>query len=130
MNRPAPRHDDTVSGLNERVAVAITRSVGTMGTAYIFALTALVSLPSVLVTAAIVPADTFPAWTVAPGLTGLVLWVSATFIQLVLLPIIMVGQNLAARAGDARAQATSDHVDAILAKLETMGTVGISTPAS
>lgn len=84
--------DDPMGRLNTRVAVTITRSVGSMWCAYAFALLALISLP-----AAIRSHD--PIIIVA--------WVAQTFLQLVLLPIIIVGQNVQAAASDARAE--SDH---------------------
>ncbi len=77
---------------NTRVAVLITKSVGSMWCAYAFALLALISLP-----AAIRSHD--PIIIVA--------WIAQTFLQLVLLPIIIVGQNVQAAASDARAE--SDH---------------------
>ena len=63
-----------------------------MWCAYVFALLALISLP-----AAIRSHD--PIIIVA--------WIAQTFLQLVLLPIIIVGQNVQAAASDARAE--SDH---------------------
>src|SRR5258708_31363442 len=78
--------------LNSRVAVLITRSVGSMWCAYVFALLAFVSLP-----AAINTHDPII----------IVSWIAQTFLQLVLLPIIIVGQNVQAVANDARAE--SDH---------------------
>jgi len=63
-----------------------------MWCAYVFALLALISLP-----AAIGSHD--PIIIVA--------WIAQTFLQLVLLPIIIVGQNVQAAASDARAE--SDH---------------------
>ncbi len=81
-----------VGRINTRLAVGITRSVGSMWCAYLFALIALISLP-----AAIGTHD--PIIIVA--------WVAQTFLQLVLLPIIIVGQNVQAAASDARAE--SDH---------------------
>ena len=103
--RQVPRHDDGVRGLSERIALRITRAVGTMTCAVVFTIIALISLP-----AAISTGDPIV----------IVAWVAQTFLQLVLLSVLMLGQNLAARAGDARAQATSDHVDAILTKLDAM----------
>ena len=86
-------HGDGPAGrLNTRIAVGITRVVGSMWCAYVFALLALISLP-----AAIASHD--PIIIVA--------WVAQTFLQLVLLPIIIVGQNVQAAASDARAE--SDH---------------------
>ncbi len=81
-----------IGRLNTRLAVGITKVVGSMWCAYLFALLALVSFP-----AAIGSHD--PIIIVA--------WIAQTFLQLVLLPIIIVGQNVQAAASDARAE--SDH---------------------
>jgi hypothetical protein len=86
-------HGDNPFGrFNTRIAVMVTKSVGSMWCAYIFALISLVALP-----AAIMSHD--PIIIVA--------WISQAFLQLVLLPIIIVGQNVQAQASDARA--LSDH---------------------
>jgi len=86
-------HGDSLLGrINTRLALGITKAVGSMWCAYIFALLALISLP-----AAIKSHD--PIIIVA--------WVAQTFLQLVLLPIIIVGQNVQAAVTDARAE--SDH---------------------
>ena len=86
-------HGDSLLGrINTRLAVGITKIVGSMWCAYAFALLALVSLP-----AAIRSHD--PIIIVA--------WIAQTFLQLVMLPIIIVGQNIQAAASDARAE--SDH---------------------
>ncbi len=86
-------HGDSLMGrLNTRLAVIITKSVGSMWCAYLFALLALISLP-----AAIHSHDPII----------IVSWIAQTFLQLVLLPIIIVGQNVQAAASDARAE--SDH---------------------
>jgi hypothetical protein len=106
VTRVAPRHEDVVRGWSERIALRITRAVGTMTCALVFAGIALVSLPAALGTGDPIV---------------IVAWIAQTFLQLVLLSVLMLGQNLAARAGDARAQATSDHVDAILRRLDTLG---------
>ena len=86
-------HGDSLVGrINTHLAVGITKIVGSMWCAYLFALLALISLP-----AAIRSND--PIIIVA--------WVAQTFLQLVLLPIIIVGQNVQAAASDARAE--NDH---------------------
>src|SRR5215831_18952795 len=84
--------DSPVGRLNSGIAVRITKTVGSMWCAYAFALLAFVSFP-----AAINSHD--PIIIVA--------WIAQTFLQLVLLPIIIDGQNVQAAAGDARAE--SDH---------------------
>ena len=83
---------------NNRLAVVITRSVGTMWAAYLFALLALVSLPAAL----------------ASGQTiVIVAWIAQTFLQLVLLPIIIVGQNVISASQDARAEADHETLTAL-----------------
>ncbi len=86
-------HGDSPMGrFNTRIAVAVTKSVGSMWCAYAFALLAFISLPSAI----------------ASGQSLIIIiWIAQTFLQLVLLPIIIVGQNVQAAASDARAE--SDH---------------------
>ena len=86
-------HGESAIGLfNTWVAVKVTKSVGSMWCAYVFALIALISLPSAL----------------SSGNSIIIVgWIAQTFLQLVLLPIIIVGQNVQAAASDARAE--SDH---------------------
>jgi tetratricopeptide (TPR) repeat protein len=81
-----------IGRFNSRLALIITKSVGSMWCAYLFAMLAMVSLP-----AAISSHDPII----------IVSWIAQTFLQLVLLPIIIVGQNVLAAASDARAE--SDH---------------------
>ena len=85
--------------LNQRIGLAITKSVGTMWAAYAFLAISLISLPAVLMTG-----DTMI----------IVAWVAQTFLQLVLLPIIIVGQNLQAAKAEHRAIATYEDATAIL----------------
>ena len=77
-------------GVNGRVALVLTTVVGTMWCAYAFAALALVVLPQAI----------------GGGLLTLVQWLSQTFIQLVMLSVIMVGQNILGRASDKRAAMT------------------------
>ena len=86
-------HGENAMGrFNTWVAVKVTKSVGSMWCAYVFAAIALISLP-----AAISSHQTIT----------IVAWIAQTFLQLVLLPIIIVGQNVQAAASDARAE--GDH---------------------
>jgi hypothetical protein len=85
--------------LNARIGLRITVVVGTMWCAYLFTLLALVSAPSAFKTG---------------NTIIIVAWVAQTFLQLVLLPIIIVGQNVQAAAADARAEATYDDAAAVL----------------
>ncbi len=89
-------------GLNAKVAVLITRLVGTMWCAYLFTVLALIGLPPAL----------------KPGGEGLVSWIAQTFLQLVLLSVIMVGQNVQSLAADARSENTFKDAETILDRLD------------
>ncbi|MCU1489142.1 MAG: hypothetical protein JWM85_547 [Acidimicrobiaceae bacterium] len=84
---------------NTWLALKVTEGVGTMWCAYAFAGLALVSLPSAISSHSVVV---------------LVSWVSQTFLQLVLLSVIIVGQNVLAAAADKRSEATYNDADAVL----------------
>jgi hypothetical protein len=86
---------------NSKLGLGITTSIGTMWAAYAFFALSLVSLPAVIATG---------------NAVAIVSWVAQTFLQLVLLPIIIVGQNIQATASDARAAATYKDAGAILAE--------------
>jgi len=83
-----------IGRFNTWLAVLVTKSVGTMWAAYVFTLIALVGAVALL--------------TSNPFLILLVALISQTFLQLVLLPIIIVGQNVISASQDARAEA--DHL--------------------
>ena len=88
-----------IGRFNAKFGLKITVVVGTMWCAYLFTLLALVSAPS--------------AFKSGNSLI-IVAWIAQTFLQLVLLPIIIVGQNVQAAAADARAEATYKDADAVL----------------
>jgi hypothetical protein len=90
-----------IGRINAKVGLRITVIVGTMWCAYLFTLLALVSAPT--------------AFSSGDKLI-IVAWIAQTFLQLVLLPIIIVGQNVQATAADARSQATYDDAAAVLAE--------------
>lgn len=92
-------HQNAAERFNSWLAVKVTDGVGTMWCAYAFTALALVSLRSAI--------DSGSAVT-------LVSWISQTFLQLVLLSVIMVGQNVLAAASDKRADATYKDSDAVL----------------
>jgi hypothetical protein len=100
---------DERTGFNGRIGLAITLGVGTMVCAYVFALIALVSLPDTLDQAGV-----NIGFTLGSGTILLVAWISQAFLQLVLLPVIIVGQNIQARAADKRAESTYKDAEAVL----------------
>ena len=87
-----------IKRFNTRVALVITRAVGSMWCAYAFALFDLISLPTAI----------------RNGPAAIVTWVAQTFLQLVLLSVIMVGQNVQAAAADKRSEATFHDASATL----------------
>lgn len=84
-------------GVNGRIALTLTTLVGTMWCAYAFGVLALLVLPEAI----------------GGGLLTLVQWISQTFIQLVMLSVIMVGQNIIGKAADKRAAMTFADTEAI-----------------
>ena len=85
--------------LNDRIGLGVTKRIGTMWAAYLFFGLSVVSLPAALSSGNVIV---------------IVSWVAQTFLQLVLLPIIIVGQNIQAKSSDDRAIATYEDAGAIL----------------
>jgi hypothetical protein len=93
--------DTAAQRVNAAIGLRITVLVGTMWCAYVFAAIALISLPDNIHSTQL-----------------LILWISSSFLQLVLLPIIIVGQNIQSRAADARATKTFEDVEDARRKVE------------
>lgn len=91
-----PKVSDEHVGLNGKIALALTNGVGTMWCAYAFAILALIALPYV---------HTTLQW---------IQWISQTFIQLVMLSVIMVGQGVQGRVADKRGEQTYNDAEAVL----------------
>lgn len=107
-----------VEGFNAKVAVLLTRGVGTMACAYLFCLIALASLPAILVQAGVLHKSDVPSFLTKAGLILIVSWIAQTFIQLVLLSVIMVGQSVQSAASDARGAHTFADTETILDRLD------------
>lgn len=104
------REMQEVDGVNAKIAVLITKLVGSMWCAYVFAVIALLGLGPAL----------------NPGGEGLIAWIAQTFLQLVLLSVIMVGQAVQSAASDARSEQTYRDAEKILNALDahTQGGLG------
>jgi hypothetical protein len=98
-----PKTSDEHVGVNGKIALTLTTVVGTMWCAYAFAVLALVALPSALQDG---------------SLLAIIQWISQTFIQLVMLSVIMVGQNILGKASDRRAEMTYKDADATFHEAE------------
>jgi len=81
----------TIKRINISVATRITAIVGTMWAAYAFTILAFIS---------------FPAALKSQSLLVIVAWIASTFLQLVLLPIILVGQDVASQKVNDKIEAT------------------------
>lgn len=92
------QQQERAAGFNNRLAVRITGIVGTMWCAYAFAILALISLPAAI----------------QAGTSTLIQWIAQTFLQLVLLSIIMVGQKVAAAKSDQQLEQTYKDAEALL----------------
>ena len=101
---------------NKRVAIRITGVVGSMTCAWVFCLIALISLPAIMTEA--FHLTFFPGWLISVGLIALVAWVAQTFIQLVLLSVIMVGQNVQQEASDVRFSKTFEDTETIADRVD------------
>jgi len=91
-----------VNGVNAKIAVFLTNMVGSMWCAYLFAGIALLGLRPAL----------------RPGGEGIIAWIAQTFLQLVLLSVIMVGQNVQSQASDLRSEHTYEDTVLILDRLD------------
>jgi hypothetical protein len=88
-----------VAGFNNRLGYWITTKVGTMWAAYAFAALALIS---------------FPAAVASGDVRVIVDWIAQTFLQLVLVSVIIVGQNQLNAKAEMRAEATYKDATALL----------------
>lgn len=92
-------------GWNNRLGLWITKFVGSMWSAYLFAGLAFISLPAVLATGEV---------------RVIVDWVTQTFLQLVLVSVVIVGQNQMNKAAERRADATYKDATAILHEVQQL----------
>jgi len=91
-----------IARFNARFGLKITLIVGTMWCAYLFTVIALFALPDAI----------------KQGTYFIIVWLSSSFLQLVLLPIIIVGQNIQAKTADERGAATFKDAEAVLKESE------------
>jgi uncharacterized membrane protein len=88
MKNVNKQHKETFT-FTEKIASKITSMVGTFSCFVFFALLACFSLPAIIKSGSII------LW---------ISWITQTFLQLVLLPLIMIGQNLQSRHSELRAE--------------------------
>lgn len=93
------------TGWNNRLGLWITKFVGTMWSAYLFAALAFISLPAAIGTG---------------DVRVIVDWVAQTFLQLVLVSVVIVGQNQMNQAAERRAEATYKDATALLHEVQQL----------
>ncbi len=95
------------SKVNEAIAIVLNAKIGNMLCAYAFCLIAAIGLLAIL---GILPAI----------VALLVAWASQSFIQLVMLPVIMVSQNVLGKQQEMQSAETARQVSQILADMEEL----------
>ena len=93
-----------MENFNKKLATIVTNIVGTMWCAYAFTLLAIVSLPDAI----------------HGGVATLITWIAQTFLQLVLLSIIMVGQSVNSEKSEKRAEEDHEMIMQELAELKDL----------
>lgn len=95
-----------MENFNKKLATIVTNIVGTMWCAYAFTLLAIVSLPDAI----------------HGGIATLITWIAQTFLQLVLLSIIMVGQSVNSEKSEKRAEEDHEMIMQELSELKDLHT--------
>lgn len=90
----------------DKIALYITSVVGSMYCAYAFAFLACISLPNAI----------------ENGISTLISWIAQTFLQLVLLSIIMVGQRIQNQNAEQQSKEAQIKHDKILLQIEKLET--------
>ena len=83
--------EQSTGTFNQKLAVTLTKVVGTMACAYVFALLAIFGIPAL-------------QSVLGPYVAEYVQWLSQTFIQLTMLSILMVGQSIMSRHQELQAE--------------------------
>lgn len=117
------RADTAYARFNKTVAIWLVQHVFTMTCFWIFCILSFLVLPSVFYAMGIL---TWKVVFTSFGFELAMTWLLSTFIQLVLLPAIGVGQNLQAVAADARSEKTFEDAQLIADRLDTSTKGGIT----
>lgn len=96
-------HEQLNGNLNAKIAVVITRGLGTMTCAYVFALLALLGFPGLHAT-----------------VNGYIQWLSQTFIQLTALSVLAVGQSVLGRKQELQSNEVFDTTQHMFHDLQQM----------
>lgn len=107
--------DTVYARFNKRIALWLVNHIGTMTCFWLFTVLSLLSLPATLHLMGLIPLHCIiPAFFLSFGFIYLITWICQNYIQLVLLPGLMVGQNLQNEANDARSAKQFEDTEDIL----------------
>lgn len=110
------RDDTAYQRFNKKCAVWITRNVGSMTAFWVFTGLSMVVAPSCLYAAGYIDWKSFLT---SFGFELLATLILSTWLELALMPAIMVGQNLANEANDARSAKSFEDTEVIVDRLDT-----------
>ncbi len=114
------RDDTAYQRMNKKVAIFLTKNVGTMTCFWLFCVLSLTCLPSVLYAMNVIHKHSlFPAFMLTFGFELLMTWFISTTIQVILLPAIMVGQNIQSEASDVRSAKQFEDTEDVRSDMKT-----------
>lgn len=116
--RTVDHHPDSTAyaRFNKRCAIWITKNVGSMSACWLFTALSVVVAPSCLYAAGYI---TWKSFITSFGFELLATLVLSTWLELALMPAIMVGQNLQSDASDARNAKQFEDIEEVRAELKT-----------
>ena len=117
------RVDNSYQRFNKWAAIWVTKNVGTMTAFWVFTVLAMFVVPSCLYAAGYIHTKLFIT---TFGFNLLATLILSTWLELALMPAIMVGQNLQSAAADARAEKQFDDTEIIADRLNTNTEGGIT----
>jgi uncharacterized membrane protein len=105
---------------NKKVAIWITKNAGSMSFFWVCWLLCFTILPSVLYSMGLIPKhEIIPAFFLTFGFELLMTWFASTVLELVLMPAIMVGQNIQSAAADVRSTKQFEDTEDVKADMKT-----------
>ena len=109
------RVDTLYQRFNKRCAVWVTKNVGTMTAFWVFTVLAMFVVPSCLYAAGYIHTKMFIT---TFGFNLLATLILSTWLELALMPAIMVGQNLQNEASDARSEKQFEDTEQIIKDID------------
>lgn len=109
------RADNAYQRFNKKCAVWVTKNVGTMTACWVFTVLAMFVVPSCLYAAGYIHTKIFIT---TFGFNLLATLILSTWLELALMPAIMVGQNLQSEAADIRSEKQFEDTEDIIKDIQ------------